>query len=108
MDKSQCFNRNKFLTSGSDNKNFEKHLNQQAKRSKMKIKKATAISSQPQQLKMKLVSALNNVEKTDRTSKLSVMTEISRYLTILKKVPYRVTTLPPAQVTVKRLFFLFE
>jgi len=40
----------------------------------------------------------------DRASKVNVMDAIAQYPTILQKVSFTVTALPPTQVTVERLF----
>ena len=47
--------------------------------------------------------ALLEVEKIDRSSKLSVLQAIERYPQIVQ-VSYTVTALPPTQVSVERLF----
>ena len=49
-------------------------------------------------------NALRDMENIDRSSKVTVMDAISRYLAILQKVAYTVTALPSTQVSVKRLF----
>ena len=57
---------------------------------------------------MNFISSLNNAEMNDRTSKLSVITAISRYVAILQKVAYTIIALPPTQVTVETLFSLLR
>ena len=44
------------------------------------------------------------MEMIDRASKVNVMDAIAQYPTILQKVSFTVTALPPTQVTVERLF----
>jgi len=92
------------LSSDSDNEDFEKHLDQQAKRRKMENENMTHRLSPLEEYKLSVTSALSEMEKIDRSSKLSVMTAIPQYPLMLQKVAYTVTALPPTQVTVERLF----
>ena len=92
MDESQSFTKDESSTSGSDNEDFEKYLDSQAKRRKMENKKPPDNSSLLQEFTLNFISASNDIEMIDRTSKLSVMIAISRYPAILQKVAYTVTT----------------
>ena len=104
VDESQNLSHDELSTSGSDIKDFEKHLDQQAKRRRSETEKAADQSSPLQQFKINLINALPDIEMFDRTSKLTVMTAIPCYPMILQKAAYAVTALPPTQVTVERLF----
>ena len=50
------------------------------------------------------INALPEMEMTDKTLKVRVMTAIGRYPTILQNAAFTVTAMPPTQMTVKRLF----
>ena len=93
MDESQSFCEDESSTSSSDNEDFEKHLDQQQKSRKMENKKTTDKLSPLQPFKINFISTLNDLEMIDRTSKLSVLTAVSRYLAILEKVAYTVTAI---------------
>ena len=101
---SQSFSKDESSTCGSDYEDFEQHLDQQAKERKMENEKITNKSPSLQQFILNFISALNVMVMVYRTSKLSVMTAISRYRTILQKKAYIAKALPQTQVSEERLF----
>ena len=91
------------FSSTSEDEDFEKILDRQAKRGKTETFNLST-SSPLQLFKTDFNNALPNMEKIDRSSKMSVMNAIPLYPAILQDVAYAVTALPPTQVSVERLF----
>ena len=91
-------------TSESEDEDFEKLLDKQAKRRNTYTEDAASNSSPLRLFKMDFNNALTDMENIDRSSKVTVMDAISRYPSILQKVAYIVTALPSTQVSVERLF----
>ena len=100
----QSCSRNLSSASDSEDEDFEKHLDRQAKRRKMQIENAADHSSPLQQFKTNFMNALTEMEMIDRASKVNAVDAIAQYPTILPKVSFTVTALPPTQVTVEQLF----
>ena len=92
-------------TSESEDEDFEKLLDRQAKRRKTYTEDAAGNLSPLRLFIMDFNNALTDMENIDRSSKMTVMDAIFRYPAILQKVAYTVTTLPSTQVSVERLFF---
>ena len=74
------------FTSESEDEHFEKLLNRQAKRRKTDTEDAASNSSPLRLFKMDFNNALRDMENIDRSSKVTVMNAIFRYLVILQKV----------------------
>ena len=91
-------------TSESEDEDFEKLLDRQAKRRKTYTEDAASNSSPLRLFKMDFNNALKDMENIDRSSKVTVMDAISRYPAILQKLAYTVIILPSTQVSVERLF----
>ena len=91
-------------TSESENEDFEKLLDRQAKRRKTYTEDAASNLSPLRLFKMDFNNALTDMENIDRSSKVTVMGAILRYPGILQKVAYTVTALPSTQVSVEKLF----
>ena len=91
-------------TSESEDEDFEKLLDRQAKRCKTDTEDVTSNSSPLRLFKMDFNNSLRDTENIDRSSKVTVMDAISCYPAILHKVAYTVTALPTTQVSVKKLF----
>ena len=70
----------------------------------MQIENAADHSLPLQQFKTNFMNASTEMEIIDRASKVNVMDAIAQYPTILQKVSFTVTALPPTQVTVEQLF----
>ena len=91
-------------TSLSDDElDFEKQLDMQAKRQRFEKE----ISDEPNldaAFRECFEKVLVEMEKIDRSSKLTVLQAIERYPQIVQKVAYTVTALPPTQVSVERFF----
>ena len=89
----------------NDNTAFEKILDvEQATRRRTDTENENITTSPISKFKHDFSSALNEVEKIDRSSKINVMEAIPRYPKIIQKVVYAVTALPTTQASVKRLF----
>ena len=81
-----------------DELDFEKQLDMQAKRQRFEKE----ILDEPN-----LDAAFKEcfeIETIDRSSKVSVLQAIERYLQIVQKVAYTFTALAPRQISVERLF----
>ena len=90
--------------SGSEEEiDFEKHLDIEAKRRRTENEKGSENSevSLLSKFKLDFSNALIEVEKIDRSSKLSVMEAILKYPEIVQNVAYTVSALPPTQVSVE-------
>ena len=93
--------------SGSEEEiDFEKHLDIEAKRHRTENEKGSENSevSLLSKFKLDFSNALIEVEKIDRSSKLSAIEAIPKYPEIVQNVAYTVSALPPTQVSVERLF----
>jgi len=91
-------------TSESEDEDFEKLLDRQAKRRKTYTEDAASNSSPLRLFKTGFNNALTVMENVDRSPKVPVTDAISRYPSILQKVAYTVTALPSTQVSVERLY----
>ena len=91
-------------TCESEDEDFEKLLDRQAKRRKTYTEDAASNLSPLRLFKMDFNNALTDMENIDRSSKVTVMGAILRYPGILQKVAYTVTALPSTQVSVEKLF----
>ena len=91
-------------TSESEDEDFEKLRDKQAKLHKTDTENAASNSSPLHLFKMDFNTSLRDMENIDRSSKVTVIDAISCYPAILHKVEYTVTALPSTQVSVKRLF----
>ena len=92
------------FTSESEDEDFEKLLDKQAKRRRTDTEGADVKSSPLRRFKMNFNNALTEMENINRSLKMYVMDAISRYPATLNRVAYAVTALPSAQVSVERLF----
>ena len=91
-------------TSESEDEDFEKLLDKQAKRRKTYTEDAASNSFPLRLFKMDFNNAITDMENIDRSSKVTVMDAISRCPSVLQKAAYTVTALPSTQVSVERLF----
>lgn len=90
-------------SSSNEDLDFEKYLNQLdvIKRKRYNEKEP---DTEEQKFKKEFFTALEGVEKYDRSSKLNVQEAIDVYPKIIENVARIVTALPPTQVSVERLF----
>ena len=91
-------------TSESEDEDFQKLLDRQAKCRKTHTEDAASNLSPLRLFKMDFNNALTDMENIDKLSKMTVMDAISPYPAILQKVAYTVTALPSTQVSVERLY----
>ena len=86
-----------------DELDFEKQLDMQAKRQRFEKEISDKINLDAA-FRECFEKALVEMEKIDRSSKLTVLQAIEHYPKIVQKVAYTVTALLPTQVSVERLF----
>ena len=93
------------VSSSDDELDYEWHLNLQAKHQQVDERVISETETNPTVIfQTNFEKALTEIEKINWSSKLDVMQAINKYPESIKKVAYTVTTLPPTQVSIARLF----
>ncbi|KAM4049182.1 LOW QUALITY PROTEIN: uncharacterized protein ACNLHF_006937, partial [Anomaloglossus baeobatrachus] len=84
--------------------NFEKYLDHKDRAKRSRIEESSPSRNTASTFQQNFSCALKEIEKFDRSSKITVQQAIPLYPDIVRDVARVVTALPPTQVSVERLF----